>query len=66
MPAADPAPLRVHALRAGAVLCGTLKGAPVDWPPGNTWVPAFDERSCKVVNCEGCAAELARTGGYRR
>jgi hypothetical protein len=58
MPAADAAPLRVHALRAGAVLCGELKGAPSDWPARHTWVPWFDARSCKLVNCVGCRQGL--------
>jgi hypothetical protein len=57
-----PAARLVHALRGGTVLCGSLKGAPVDWPPGHTWV-GTTEREQKLVSCPGCAAALEKAGG---
>lgn len=56
--AALPAVSVIHALRGGETLCGTMKGAPCDWPRGHTWVGPDMGR--KLVNCLGCRAALAR------
>jgi hypothetical protein len=52
----------VHALRAGSTLCGSMKGAPSDWPPGHTWVGWSDEHGKKLVNCLACRRALELEG----
>lgn len=45
----------VHILRHGNALCG-LRGPPVDWPDGHTWVALTDENRNEAT-CLECRAE---------
>jgi hypothetical protein len=53
-----PSARRVHVLRGGVTLCGDVRGAPCDWPAGNTWVSVSDAIGVGIVNCLGCRLAL--------